>query len=345
MDRELQQALELVVQPAFFAENGKIVWRNAAAAALLTVGMEISALLDRELLTLWNREDVLRFPAALGGTEYLVSVRTMPQGELFVAERRAVGELADRLTAASAKLRRPLHNMVSSAQTMFETLSEDAGTRDARAELNRALYQLLRLCGQLSDGGRALQHELTACRRSVDAGAFFDALAEELETLLRAAGRRFRYDGLQGPCRIWMDSPLVERAVYNLAANSLEHTRPGGTICLSVQRMQRALAVRVTDDGDGLKELYDSPEGLQGGGGLGLVLVREIARLHGGAMMLSGNGAQPGATAVFSLSLRPASAGLHSPMPQYDYTSGYHHGLVELSCLLPPESYNPEEVL
>ena len=147
MDRELQQALELVVQPAFFAENGKIVWRNAAAAALLTVGMEISALLDRELLTLWNREDVLRFPAALGGTEYLVSVRTMPQGELFVAERRAVGELADRLTAASAKLRRPLHNMVSSAQTMFEALSEDAGTRDARAELNRALYQLLRLCG------------------------------------------------------------------------------------------------------------------------------------------------------------------------------------------------------
>lgn len=345
MDRTLQQALELVIQPAFFAENGKIVWRNAAAASLLTVGTETSAFLDGELLSLWNREDVLRFSAALSGAEYLVSVRAMPQGELFVAERRADGELADRMTAASAKLRRPLHNMVSAAQTMFEALSEDAGSKNARAELNRSLYQLLRLCGQLSDGGRALQHEMTACRRSVDAVAFFDALAEELGTLLRTAGRSFRYDGLKSACRIWMDPPLVERAVYNLAANSLEHTQPGGTICLAVQRMQRAIAVRVTDDGEGLKNLYDSPESLQGGSGLGLVLVREIARLHGGTMMLSGNGAQPGATAVFSLCLRPASAGLHGPVPLYDYTSGYHHGLVELSGFLPPESYNPEEVL
>lgn len=345
MDRALQQALEMVIQPAFFAEKGKIVWRNAAASSLLAVGTEISAFQDRELFELWSREDVLRFPAALGGVEYLVSVRAMPQGELFIAERRAAGEMADRMTAASAKLRRPLHNMVSAAQTMFEALSENAGTKNACAELNRALYQLLHLCGQLSDGSRALQHELTACRRSVDAGAFFDALAEELETLLSAAGRSFRYDGLPASCRIWIDPPLVERAVYNLTANSLEHTKPGGTICLTVQRMQRALAVRVTDDGEGLKNLYDSPESLQGGSGLGLVLVREIARLHGGAMMFCGNGALSGATAAFSLSLCPALMELHSPAPYYDYTSGYHHGLVELSGFLPPESYNPEEVL
>ena len=87
MDEQTKQALALVGQPVFFAEDGKIVWRNAAAAELIAEGTAVTALLDKQLLAMWPQEDVLRFSLPLAGADYLVSVRTLQNGLLFVAER------------------------------------------------------------------------------------------------------------------------------------------------------------------------------------------------------------------------------------------------------------------
>ena len=46
MDEQTSQLLELIVQPVFFAQNGKIMWRNSAAAAMIADGTEITALLE-----------------------------------------------------------------------------------------------------------------------------------------------------------------------------------------------------------------------------------------------------------------------------------------------------------
>lgn len=357
MDEQTSQLLELIVQPVFFAQNGKIMWRNSAAAALIEDGTEITALLERDMLDLWTREDVMRFPLTLSGIDYIVSARTLQQGVLFVAEQHSHTDCdpSNRMGAAAAQLRKPLHSLFSAAQVLFEMCAGKPETEKAAAELNQTMYQLLRFCGQLYDGGRALRHEMTACRRTTDAKAFFDALAEEIAPLLTAAGLEFQYHGLSAPCRVGLDAVLVERAVYNLIANSLAFTPRGGTVTLTVERLHRIIAVKVGDTGEGLSPKVIShlfePEGEltvgdpRWGLGMGLVLVREIARLHGGTLMLSGNGAEAGTTAVFSLSLNPAPSGLHSPEPQYDYTAGYHHGLVELSELLPADMYDPEHIL
>ena len=80
--------------------------------------------------------------------------------------------------------------------------------------------------------------------------------------------------------------------------------------------------------------------------GLGLTIVREIARLHGGASMLSCGGKNGGTTALFSLSLESLPAELRSPnLLRYDYCSGLNHALVELSEVLPSQEYNPANIL
>ena len=151
-----------------------------------------------------------------------------------------------------------------------------------------------------------------------------------------------------------MDGALVERAVYNLIANAARYTPKNGTLCLTVERLQSIIAIKLSDNGEGVSpqmlarlfapeaepEVGDPRWGLR----LGLTLVREIARLHGGSLILAGNGAEAGTTAVFSLSLDPARQELRSPGLQYDYTSGCHHGLVELSELLPAELYAPKSI-
>lgn len=355
MDEQTKQALALVGQPVFFAENGKIVWRNAAAAALVAEGTAVTALLDRQLLSMWKREDVLRFPLTLAGADYLVSVRALQGGLLFAAERsRTQRDSANLLEAAAAHLRQPVHDLFFAAQTALELLPESEASEAAAAELNRSAYRLLRYCGQLSDGGRALRRELLPRRAPVDAAHFFDVLAQALAPLLAAAGLRLDYRGLNSPCRVWMDEALIERAVYNLIANAARYTPTEGTISLTLERTQSIVAVKISDNGEGispqvLARLFAPEEEPEAGDprrglGLGLSLVREAARLHGGALMLAGNGAEPGTTAVFSLSLAPAKQELRSPELQYDYTSGCNHGLVELSELLPAELYAPKSI-
>ena len=81
------------------------------------------------------------------------------------------------------------------------------------------------------------------------------------------------------------------------------------------------------------------------GVGLGLPMVQEIARLHNGTLSIHDNGDERGTTATLSLSLDPAPLSLHGQTMGYDYCSGYHHGLVELSDVLDAKMFNPNEVL
>lgn len=350
MDEQIMQALELVAQPVLFALDGRIAWRNTAAAPLLAVGTEVSVLIDPELLALWSGESVLHLPATLAGRDYLLSLRRFQGGLLFVTEpQRLTANDSEQMEATAVQLRRPLQAMFAATQTLFENTGEDDAA--APAQLSRSMYQLLRICCQLSDCGRALRHALPLNRCAVDAKHFFDTLAEALEPLIKILGLHFFYRGLTASCRIWLDESLVERAVYHLTVNAARNTAKGGTVTLSVELLSTALAVRVRSEGECASEQTAvqqsapfSPDDTHYASDMGLALLQEIARLHGGALMFTGNGAKAGTTALLSLSLRAAHSQLHSPRLPFDYAGGFNHGLVEFAELLPETLYAPENL-
>ena len=70
-----------------------------------------------------------------------------------------------------------------------------------------------------------------------------------------------------------------------------------------------------------------------------------IASDYDGTLSIHDNGDERGTTATLSLSLDPAPLSLHGQTMGYDYCSGYHHGLVELSDVLDAKMFNPNEVL
>ena len=105
---------------------------------------------------LWSRRGTLRLSLPFGGALCDFSVRAMQRGLLFLADApHEPSAAAGAALKASAILRRPLQNVMTAARELFdrvEDLEEPAATA-VSSELNRGLYQLLRLCGQLTTGG------------------------------------------------------------------------------------------------------------------------------------------------------------------------------------------------
>ena len=120
-----------------------------------------------------------------------------------------------------------------------------------------------------------------------------------------------------------------------------------------MQKQELLLLLRVNDNGKGVEqgvlstifERFSASEfGASSQGiGLGLPIVREIARLHGGTISVSGN-PEGGTCVTLTLSLEPSILTLRSRTVRYDGYGDLNHALVELSDVLPPEIYDPAEI-
>jgi len=90
---------------------------------------------------------------------------------------------------------------------------------------------------------------------------------------------------------------LLEQAVGNLLQNAVEFSSTGGVVQLEVVSQAAAVRVAIADAGPGvpafaLEKVFDRfyslprPDTGRKSSGLGLSIVREIARLHGGEITL-----------------------------------------------------------
>jgi signal transduction histidine kinase len=114
------------------------------------------------------------------------------------------------------------------------------------------------------------------------------------------------------------DRHLLSQAIANLLDNALKYTAQGSVI-LRLRRVGDQVRAEIADTGPGVPSerraaVFDRFVRLEGsrstpGNGLGLSLVRAVAKLHGGEVHLEDN--NPGLRAVFSLP--PASERIALP--------------------------------
>ena len=84
------------------------------------------------------------------------------------------------------------------------------------------------------------------------------------------------------------DEELLRRAVSNLIGNSIEHNPEGCAISVAVQKDSTHCLITVSDNGIGFPqevlETLQNPENpaVLGSRGLGLTIVRQIMKAHGG---------------------------------------------------------------
>ena len=338
--------LDLLSQPGFLVQENTIVRVNAPAAAMqVAVGTPIADLFDS------CGED---YGAFSGGCLYLTlslsglatgaCVLRMEEGDVFLLDGGREDAVLQSLALASRQLRLPLSNVIASAESLFSQLPENPEAREAAARLNRGLYQLLRLVGNLSDADGGLTRQET-----LSMGGVFDEIFEKAGTLCQQAGFHLDYSGLKEDIYAIADRQQLERAVYNLLSNAMKFSPAGSTITARLTRHGCRLYLQIQDSGESPRpaDLFhrylrqNTLEDSRFGMGLGMVLVRACAAGHGGTVLI--DTPEGGGTRVtMTLTLRQnADDILHSPTLRLEYTGGRDSALVELSQQLPWELYLP----
>ncbi|QDE90364.1 two-component sensor histidine kinase [Myxococcus xanthus] len=200
---------------------------------------------------------------------------------------RAAREAQERLIARAAhELRTPLALMRTGLDL---ALRRERGAEELRTVLEENRREVDRLASvagallELSAAGGALdlqQRDLRGLLDEAAAGAW--AEADRRGVSLRVVGPD------EADCR--MDAMAVRRAVDNLLANALRYAPRGSEVRLELAHRDAHWEVAVQDEGRGIPETHREDvftpfhrlERDAGGVGLGLSLVREVARGHGG---------------------------------------------------------------
>lgn len=342
--------LELFLRPAFCAVDGKITQINSLAAPYcLCVGDEVAPLLFTGVEEFYDfREGYLYLTLCIGGQKVDATVISSNGTHLFLLEQQSALAELRALSLAASELRTPLTGMLS---TVGRILPADADPTQT-AHFNRRIYQLLRIIGNMSDAVYYVESS-DGRMEYVQLCAFLEELLTKSTAQLLAAGIHLEYSLPNAPIYTLADTEKIERAVYNMVSNAAKHTSVGGTIRVDLVRKKR-LYLSVTDSGVGTKraptDLYhrylrtpsvsDGSEGI----GLGMVLVRATAALHGGTVLIDHPNAE-GTRVTMTMDIRQGkSAQVRSPILYPDYAGERDHCLQELSDVLPAELYAGENL-
>ena len=217
------------------------------------------------------------------------------------------------LATLSHELRNPLAPIAAAAHALGGDTSDEAAPATM---IGRQVRYMARLLDDLLDVSRITHDKLALQPAAVPLRALMAHAADAVRPLMHARGHAFDVRLPHASLVLGVDAVRIEQVLVNLLNNAAKYTPPGGRVLLASAVADGAPRVDVTDSGIGLDaqarvdvfERFAQVDASAGGGsglGIGLSLARDLARLHGGDVLVTSDG--PGQGCTFTLAL-PASA-------------------------------------
>ncbi len=233
-----------------------------------------------------------------------------------VTQQRAADEARNSFVAqATHELRTPLTNM----RLYIEQLQDDAQADPAeRAKavntINQECRRLERIVADMLSVSEIEAGSLRLNRGDVRMAPLLQDLQHDFEPLARAKEMSLRFELPPKLPVLKGDRDKIMLAVHNILGNAVKYTPVGGQVTLRVEESAGQLLVEVVDNGIGIREdelerifekfyrARDKRIGSITGSGLGLALAREVARMHGGDIVVRSQ-LDKGSTFTLSLPL------------------------------------------
>ena len=218
-------------------------------------------------------------------------------------ERRRSEQLAELDRAKTAFFSNVSHEFRTPLTLMLGPLEDLLAKSDSLPTDDRALLavaqrngiRLLRLVNTLLDSARIEAGRAQATYQPTDLRVLTEDLASNFRSACERAGIRLLVDCESVPDPVYVDREMWEKIVLNLLSNAFKFTFEG-EIALRIRDADNGVVLTVSDTGTGIPpdelprmfERFHRVENARGrsheGSGIGVALVSELVKLHGGSI-------------------------------------------------------------
>jgi len=220
------------------------------------------------------------------------------------------------------ELRNPLAAASAALAVVAERGDDVSALHKVRNVLGRSIGQIVKLVDDLLDVSRITRGVISIETRPLDLTSIVHHAVAPVQTLIAMQHHELTLS--LEPIWVMADAVRLEQVITNLIQNAAKYTPPRGHIRVSTRSRGPGVEIRVEDDGIGLDpneiprlfELFEQADKslarTTGGLGIGLTIVHELVKLHGGSVQATSAGPGCGSTFIVRLPNRveaPASAG------------------------------------
>jgi signal transduction histidine kinase len=229
----------------------------------------------------------------------------LADAQAFEAERARAESLAELDRAktqffsnVSHEFRTPLTLMLGPLEEALTDLSASAAMRERLNLAHRNALRLLRLVNSLLDFSRIEAGRVQASYEPTDIASLTQDLASTFRSAIERAGLEFAVTAPVLSSPVFLDRDMWEKIVLNLLSNAYKFTLQGG-IEVRLSEGGGSAVLEVVDTGVGVPDeslprlferfyrVDDTAGRTHEGSGIGLALVQELVRLHGGSITVA----------------------------------------------------------
>jgi PAS domain S-box-containing protein len=271
----------------------------------------------------YQRSDGRRTPVQIA----FMSVADPPKSfVVYVTDLSSVKHVEDELRLANRnkdeflavlghELRNPLAPMLNAVHVLRNAkLIEDEGVANQSMHMiERQVLHMTRLVNDLLEVARVTMGKVDLKPLALELHPVVMSAIEAVRPAMEGSRHQLHVSVAAEPIWLHADSVRVEQMLTNLLNNAVKYTDPGGSIWLDIQRQAQMVVFTVRDSGIGIEadalarvfepftQVKRGQSYSKGGLGVGLMLVRRFAELHGGTV--SAHSAGPGTGSTFTVKL------------------------------------------
>ena len=244
--------------------------------------------------------------------------RLLESEQVARLEAEAANRLKDEFLATlSHELRNPLNVVIGYSEILRRSEDTKNSFVGKAAEVIRrnALAQS-QLVSDLLDLSRLQMGKLAITRQSISLSTIVGDAIETVRSEAEAKNIVLKLIAAKETLMVDGDPVRLGQIVWNLLNNAVKFTPNGGEIRISLTESGKEAILRVSDTGQGIaseflphvfeifRQADASSSRRQGGLGIGLALVKQLAELHGGRVKAESEGTGKGATFTVWVPLR-----------------------------------------
>ena len=281
-------------------------------------------------------------------TAYVVPTSSSKTQDVIMEQAQQEKVYMERLPLVAMQIRSALGNIYYGMQKLApaDERDEDPILDANAAMLYHGYFRLLRLAKNLESASMLNRKELLPTENT-DLKVWLDEIIREAEVPFELKGVQLEMVCEERYAITAVNEPWLSQALWQLLSNALKACSAGGKVTVTLAVQKPHVLIKVKDTGCGIpadrQEMlfrwHMRPMTLDyvaGGVGLGLPLAHQIARLHGGQLLLNSREGQ-GTTATIALPMVRALGTLGENIE--DYTGGFQRVLLELADALPDEAF------